>query len=285
MSAELYADNHFAMVPEWIIDAEVVSDQAFRVYAVMQRYANSASGEVFPAVGTLAERLHRSDRSIQRALRELEEHSIIRRVTDPEELEYLRSMRVGGSDFAPSSFTYLLRTTPVTDLAPPGDRSDGEGGDISDTQSTESLSREGTSAHADATETLPLQQHMFQEMVFAWFQRPYEQMEPVLTKTQRQRINAAIKELVEIGTQKGEITFAAREYRAKWPDMELTPQALVKHWHSFSEEAVVTRQKEEERLAHRHTFELTDTAAGYRYVCSACGEMGPELGVVNGGGV
>ena len=59
----------FAMVPEWILDAEV-SDRAVRLYAVLARYADG-SGRAWPGRALLAKRVRCSKDSIDRAMAEL----------------------------------------------------------------------------------------------------------------------------------------------------------------------------------------------------------------------
>jgi hypothetical protein len=62
--------QRFAIVPEWVIDADV-GDCAFRLYAVLLRYGQS-SGVRMPSRATLARRLHkRSVDTVDRAMKEL----------------------------------------------------------------------------------------------------------------------------------------------------------------------------------------------------------------------
>jgi len=66
----LVVEQRFAMVPEWVLDADV-SDGAVRLYAVLLRYGES-SGSRMPGRATLARRLHRRcTDTVDRALREL----------------------------------------------------------------------------------------------------------------------------------------------------------------------------------------------------------------------
>jgi hypothetical protein len=68
--AALVVEQRFAIVPEWVIDAEI-SDSAFRLYSVLLRYGQS-SGARMPSRATLARRLKkRSVDSVDRAMREL----------------------------------------------------------------------------------------------------------------------------------------------------------------------------------------------------------------------
>jgi hypothetical protein len=69
-------EQHFAVVPEWVIDAEL-SDAAFRLYSLLLRYGNG-SGSRMPSRRLLAKRLHRSTDSIDRAMRELVDAGIVR---------------------------------------------------------------------------------------------------------------------------------------------------------------------------------------------------------------
>lgn len=67
---ELVVEDHFAMVPEWLLDAPI-SDCAVRLYAVLLRYGQSA-GARMPARSTLATRLgKKSTDTVDRAMREL----------------------------------------------------------------------------------------------------------------------------------------------------------------------------------------------------------------------
>src|SRR3954454_4040576 len=66
----LVLEQHFAIVPEWVLDADI-SDAALRLYAVLLRYGQT-SGHRMPGRRLLASRLHeRSTDSVDRALKEL----------------------------------------------------------------------------------------------------------------------------------------------------------------------------------------------------------------------
>lgn len=64
--------NKFSQVPEWVLDADI-SDGAFRLYAALLRYAKQSTKEAFPARSTLAKRLRKNPKSIDRYIRELTE--------------------------------------------------------------------------------------------------------------------------------------------------------------------------------------------------------------------
>lgn len=71
----LVEDVYFAVVPEWVIHAEL-SDAAFRLYCLLLRFGNG-SGQRMPSRRLLAIRLHRSMDSVDRALRELESARVV----------------------------------------------------------------------------------------------------------------------------------------------------------------------------------------------------------------
>lgn len=68
--------NKFSQIPEWVIDANI-SDGAFRLYAVLMRYADNKTGKAFPALETLAKRLRKNEKSVRRYAKELADNGIV----------------------------------------------------------------------------------------------------------------------------------------------------------------------------------------------------------------
>lgn len=69
-SPDLVVEDRFAIVPEWLLDADI-GDAAVRLYAVLLRYGNSSAARM-PSRSTLARRLRkRSTDSVDRAMKEL----------------------------------------------------------------------------------------------------------------------------------------------------------------------------------------------------------------------
>lgn len=64
------ADTYFAIIPEWVLDAEITSP-AVRLYAVLRRYADQ-NGNCFPTRKTLATRVRVSEATIDRLIKELQ---------------------------------------------------------------------------------------------------------------------------------------------------------------------------------------------------------------------
>jgi hypothetical protein len=54
--ADVTADQYFAIVPEWVLD-DTRTANAVKLYAILRRYADKASGEAHPSRRTLANRM------------------------------------------------------------------------------------------------------------------------------------------------------------------------------------------------------------------------------------
>ena len=77
---KLSSENKFAIMPEWVIDLDI-SHTAFRLYAVLARYADNVTHQAFPSRGTLADRLGCSEKTIDRGIEDLVEHGAIEKVS------------------------------------------------------------------------------------------------------------------------------------------------------------------------------------------------------------
>ena len=76
MNNQIRTDRRFAIIDEWILDLSI-SDRALRLYAVLNRYADKDTHKAFPSRRTLAERLNCSPKSVDRAIGELIEASLL----------------------------------------------------------------------------------------------------------------------------------------------------------------------------------------------------------------
>lgn len=101
--------GQFAQVQRWLLKTDV-SDRAIRLYAVLGLYADWETGVARPSRSTLAEWLHCSTDSIDRALREL---------TTAGALEITRRFDKDRRQWLPSLFT-LKRVAPLPAPMPPG---------------------------------------------------------------------------------------------------------------------------------------------------------------------
>jgi hypothetical protein len=69
-SDELTADAYFAVLPEWVLFAEI-SAQAVRLYATLRRHADKEDGRCHPGRTRLATLMHTSPSTVDRAVEEL----------------------------------------------------------------------------------------------------------------------------------------------------------------------------------------------------------------------
>ncbi len=78
MTSTISLERKFALVPEWVIDLQI-SNSAFRLYAILARYADYNTHRAFPSRETLAERMGASVKTVERAVVELQEVGAIHR--------------------------------------------------------------------------------------------------------------------------------------------------------------------------------------------------------------
>lgn len=96
---EVRASDYFAIVPEWLLHAEI-SGNAVRLFAILHRYANSRL-EAWPSRKTIAAAMRCSTATVDRAREELVEVgalTVIQRTTDAGD---------------PTSNLYILHMRPV----------------------------------------------------------------------------------------------------------------------------------------------------------------------------
>lgn len=148
MTDELDVDLRFAILPEWVLDADV-SDRAVRLYAVLDRFAGE-SRRAWPSRETLARRLNCSRESVDRAVRELRS------------LEAIEVQNRRLDDGQPTSNLYVLRRAPSSPMTTVVVSGDEQGGRDSDEQVAAPMTTERESlneshgneiAVAGATET------------------------------------------------------------------------------------------------------------------------------------
>lgn len=85
-----------------------------------------------------------------------------------------------------------------------------------------------------------------------------------MTKTQRGRLNQAVKELHEVDARPEDIRRRARRYRLRYPQVVLTPQGLIGNWGLLGEaaHAVSPRAEQEaewERVAQSSPEEVEES--------------------------
>ena len=128
-SPDLVVEDRFAIVPEWLLDADI-GDAAVRLYAVLLRYGQS-SGSRMPSRATLARRLRKkSTDSVDRAMKELVGIGAVRiehRYDGAQRLTnayHLRTSRPGRSEPPSPTDTGSRKSAATPASAPRGGRKD-----------------------------------------------------------------------------------------------------------------------------------------------------------------
>ena len=199
------SDVYFSIVPEWVIDAPI-SAQAVRVYAVLCRYADKDDGTCFPSIKTLAERIHVSESTIKRALKELKAIGAIK--------SQKRFDKATGEQTS-NLYTVMRSKEAIYDLP----------NVIDDTSpsSSENYKLESNNHSHSLENNLEDRKRLWSALVDAIGYQPTTQVE-------RAGWNKCIKQLREAGAKADEIPSRVSQYKALFKGMTLTPYALVKHW-------------------------------------------------------
>ena len=199
------SDVYFSIVPEWVIDAPI-SAQAVRVYAVLCRYADKDDGTCFPSIRTLAERIHVSESTIKRALKELKAIGAIK--------SQKRFDKATGEQTS-NLYTVMRSKELIYDLP----------NVIDDTSpsSSETHKLESNNQSHSLENNLEDRKRLWSALVDAIGYQPTTQVE-------RAGWNKCIKQLREAGAKADEIPSRVSQYKTQFKGMTLTPYALVKHW-------------------------------------------------------
>tara|TARA_R100000657_G_C4659246_1_gene103066 strand:+ start:90 stop:836 length:747 start_codon:yes stop_codon:yes gene_type:complete len=205
------SDVYFSIVPEWVIDAPI-SAQAVRVYAVLCRYADKDDGTCFPSIRTLAERIHVSESTIKRAIKELKTIGAIK--------SQKRFDKATGEQTS-NLYTVMRSKELIYDLP----------NVIDDTSpsSSETHKLESNNHSHSLEENLEDRNKLWNALVDAIGYQPSTQVE-------RAGWNKCIKQLREAGAKADEIPSRVSQYKKLFKGMTLTPYALVKHWSLLGEE-------------------------------------------------
>lgn len=208
-------------------------------------------GYCWPSVGSLARRTMQNERTVQRALRELEEtYQLIEVVVRPGRsngyqfrLDKLQGdlFELGGGTESPPADSH-----PRQDTAPAQRR--GRGGPVpGEGRHTATHNRNRTIKEPSSGDT-PAGGHRDElfEVIAQACRWPLDQ----LTKSSRGRINRAAKELREIGATPDQVRDRAERYRKRFPDCAITPQALTGNWGLLADlgRPPAPQETEDERL-------------------------------------
>lgn len=189
MNKNIQADNYFAIIPEWVLYAEI-SSNAVRLYGVLRRYAD-ANGKCHPSRNTLAKQCRVSQPTLTKATEELISIGALT----------VRHRRSKDGDFTSNQYT-VISVNPVgvlKNIAPPSKDFDTTGTKESSSQTIASLnqSQEPTGAVAVA-----------REIASEWWDA--QEVKP-LGKRAWYSLNNVVKSAVERGFTKQQIMSVLNE--------------------------------------------------------------------------
>lgn len=109
---------------------------------------------------------------------------------------------------------------------------------------------------------------LFEAFFEFWQGRPYDSGAS-LTKSERGRLNQAVKEAHDAGIDPGEVSRRGERYRRDWPAMERTPQALLLHWSRFDGSSDPPAPFDPDNCTHPEDRRAVVDGDEF---CGACGE-------------
>lgn len=214
------ADQYFAVIPEWVITT--VSPRALQVYAMLRRSADWDSGDTFVGIPRLAERCGTSERTIQRALAELEEAQAIE----------VTPRFVNGRQ---TSNLYRLLSIPPDYR---GDRNvTGEGvKDVAgegDKNVVPYIESQNDLQPKDQQRSLTAKAR-HDGIVFALADACGYRREEI-TEPMWGRLHRAARQLAKVGATPEDVAYRAKVYQVNMPGIEMTPTAIAANWPSLAE--------------------------------------------------
>ena len=195
---EIQQQIYFSIIPEWLTESKI-SDNAFRVYSTLCRYADKHSGECYPSIKSIGQRCHKSPSTVKRALKKLEDHGAIKvesRYIDNSQTSNLYTvifdlgMGVKSDMGVGSNVDHKLKSSNQSHIIPV-DKSDRKG--------------------------------LFKALANSLGYEPK-------TKQEISAFNKVIKDISEAGGTAEQIEQRVEVYKNKWKGITLTPFALAKHW-------------------------------------------------------
>lgn len=206
----------FAIIPTWVIDADI-SDRAIKLYAILAGYADNNTGECWPSRRLLADRLGCSVDSLDRARNELVSIGAL-----------IVTVRIDSDGSQRSNLYTVMRAIP-------------QGGSRTDADTplgTGAHPPLGTGAAHNYT-----QEELDQRTSKKRQRKPDVIFDAIvevcgidpssLTSAARGSINRARADLARVGADPESIRRAADGYRRTWPTTTLTASALAKHYPTF----------------------------------------------------
>jgi hypothetical protein len=197
-------DVKFNIVARWVIESKI-SDKSKVIYVVLCGFADS-EGKCYPSRSTIANRAGCSVKSVDRAIKELEELKAIK---------VYREKKADGSNAVNKYFLNRFEGR-VIEVA--------RGSDADVTR----VAPEKSPKENHIKNTNRRRDYVFEELAKScqidWTKA---------TKNELGRLQKATKQLKEISAEPNDIKRVADWYKKNWKDIEITPTAIVSNYSSI----------------------------------------------------
>lgn len=220
-------EPNYTQIPEWVLDAKI-SDRAVRLYGVLRRYGTKA----YPGRVALAERLHCSVDSIDRAARELVTLGAV------DKSPRYRSQGGRSSNLWRVFWFRRGRTTAVHEPQPCGHPGRARAAGKKDSKDEPSTSAAPATPSAKTRKRTP-RDDIFDALV--------ELFGPASTKSRGAFYGRTVTQLVDAGATVEQMRKARIEMSRRGWDKP-TPEAMLKHWDSLIGEGVDQRNPAADRF-------------------------------------
>lgn len=232
----------FSIIPEWVLVHPDLDGTAVRVFGILDRYAG-ASGEAWPGLQTVAERIGCSEQTVRRAIRKLEEVGAVR-----VEEQFISGRQTTNRYHLAGESPMTMRPITVdTPGAVADDRDEGANGDTprrrargTESQKDESHPLAIVVADAPPPRARTPKQRARDARIEAL--ALVTRADPTRPPTWYNRASKVLRELAE--PEPGDIIIRAALYRRRWPNMTLTMEALAKHWAELTPENALSESEQ-----------------------------------------
>ena len=202
---KINSEFYFSIVPEWLTESDV-SDNAFRVYATLCRYADKDDGSCYPSIKHLGDRCNKSVSSVKRALKELKDLGAIK--IQPRYIE----------EKGQTSNLYTVIYNPFNIEL--GSQSKSELGASSN---VDYKPKKNNQSHSMSAYSGDSREDLYSVLIEELGYQPS-------TKVERSGFNKVLKELDQAHATTDQIRDRIRIYKKEWKGVTLTHFALIKHW-------------------------------------------------------
>lgn len=196
----------FSMIPEWLLDIDI-SPRAYQVYGALAKYANNSTKETFVSQQTLAERLNCARSTINNAIQELRQRGCIVVQERYDETGHQKSNN------------YILQWQPPAYY-----------NKTSISEDTVNVGAEDNSFALDVKvkkkKTIVIDD-LWKPLIDVCGYDPKEKTK--MYGSWKQGIN----ELKSYGATPEQVYSKASKYKKRFPEAELTPNALAKWWEAL----------------------------------------------------